>query len=231
VGHHSQRPTPAARTKAHADQTTGIIPGAGDVANIALNYTLVLRPAKKLDIPQSLEAHMFFNNAVSAGVGFVPIVGDVALAAWKANWRNAALLEEFLRKRGEENIAAGQKSGLSEMSDPQQAKLASKFIGVFGGTSTPIPPEGDAAVNGNGDSAAGTSASATVAATTTTDPKASTNGKHRKSHSLSRRKHDAQVAEVGAPQPSEAGATAGDSEAAEADEKNQNKNKNKLKFW
>jgi hypothetical protein len=45
---------------------------------------------------------MIFNNVVSAGVGFVPLIGDVALAAWKANSRNAALLEEFLRIRGQE---------------------------------------------------------------------------------------------------------------------------------
>ena len=44
------------------------------------------------------------NNAVSAVVGLIPIAGDVVLAAYKANSRNAALLEEFLRIRGEEFI-------------------------------------------------------------------------------------------------------------------------------
>lgn len=48
-----------------------------------------------------------FNNAVSAGVGLVPIAGDIALAVWKANSRNAHLLEKFLAARGEEHIAAG----------------------------------------------------------------------------------------------------------------------------
>lgn len=33
------------------------------------------------------------NNAVSIGCGIVPLVGDVASAVWKTNWRNAALLE------------------------------------------------------------------------------------------------------------------------------------------
>ena len=47
---------------------------------------------------------MLFNNAVSAGVGFVPIIGDIVLAAFKANSRNAALLEEFLRIRGVEAL-------------------------------------------------------------------------------------------------------------------------------
>ena len=37
-------------------------------------------------------------------IGFIPVVGDVVLAAFKANSRNAALLEEFLRIRGEELI-------------------------------------------------------------------------------------------------------------------------------
>ena len=45
---------------------------------------------------------MLVNNAVSAGVGLVPIVGDIVLAMYKANSRNAALLEEYLRVRGEE---------------------------------------------------------------------------------------------------------------------------------
>lgn len=37
---------------------------------------------------------MMFNASVSAGLGFIPIVGDFALAAWKGNWRNANLLED-----------------------------------------------------------------------------------------------------------------------------------------
>ena len=45
---------------------------------------------------------MLVNNAVSAGVGLVPIVGDIILAMYKANSRNAVLLEEYLRVRGEE---------------------------------------------------------------------------------------------------------------------------------
>ena len=65
---------------------------------------LVVRKAKKADIPHWLLSRMLFNNAISAGVGLVPLAGDVFLAAWKANSRNAALLEEFLRIRGEEFI-------------------------------------------------------------------------------------------------------------------------------
>ncbi|CUA70853.1 hypothetical protein RSOLAG22IIIB_04335 [Rhizoctonia solani] len=84
----------------------GIIPGAGDVADAALNYFLVVRKARQAEIPPWLLRKMLANNAVSAGVGFIPLVGDVILAAYKANSRNAALLEEFLRIRGEEFLKA-----------------------------------------------------------------------------------------------------------------------------
>ncbi|KAJ3008924.1 hypothetical protein NUW54_g2971 [Trametes sanguinea] len=80
----------------------GIIPGAGDVADATLNYVLVVRKAKQAEIPDWLVRKMLLNNAVSAVVGFIPFAGDIVLAMYKANSRNAALLEEFLRIRGEE---------------------------------------------------------------------------------------------------------------------------------
>lgn len=84
----------------------GLVPLAGDVADALLNYLLVVRPARRADIPGWLLRRMLLNNAVSAGVGTIPIAGDVALAMFKANSRNAALLEEFLRIRGAEFIKA-----------------------------------------------------------------------------------------------------------------------------
>jgi len=80
----------------------GLVPIVGDVADAVINYLLVVRKARKADLPDWLVARMLLNNAVSAGVGFVPIVGDVLLAVYKANSRNAALLDEFLRIRGAE---------------------------------------------------------------------------------------------------------------------------------
>jgi len=82
----------------------GIIPGAGDIADATLNYFLVVRKARQADIPPWLLRRMLANNAVSVVVGLIPIAGDIILAAFKANWRNAALLEEFLRIRAEENL-------------------------------------------------------------------------------------------------------------------------------
>ncbi|KAK7437956.1 hypothetical protein VKT23_018391 [Stygiomarasmius scandens] len=92
----------------------GLVPGAGDAADAALNYLLVVRKAKQADLPSWLVKRMLMNNAVSAAVGFIPLAGDVILAAFKANSRNAALLEEFLRIRGEEYIKLGASSGVAE---------------------------------------------------------------------------------------------------------------------
>ncbi|SJX66095.1 uncharacterized protein SRS1_13537 [Sporisorium reilianum f. sp. reilianum] len=87
----------------------GIVPGLGDLVNAILNHTLVVNPVKKEfeDRPDWLIRQMMFNNAVSTGVGFVPLVGDVVMAAWRTNSRNAKLLEELLRLQGEQNIANG----------------------------------------------------------------------------------------------------------------------------
>ncbi|PWN20417.1 hypothetical protein BCV69DRAFT_283295 [Microstroma glucosiphilum] len=101
----------------------GLIPGAGDIADASLNYFLVLKPAKnELDLPSWLVQKMLFNNAVSAGVGLVPLVGDIVLAIWRANWRNAKLLEEFLRVKGEENMANGL-TGLTPHTDARGRKV------------------------------------------------------------------------------------------------------------
>ncbi|KAK0470189.1 uncharacterized protein EV420DRAFT_1498866 [Desarmillaria tabescens] len=126
----------------------GIIPGAGDVANVALNYLLVVRKARQAEIPSWLLQRMLVNNAVSATVGFVPLVGDVLLAIWKANSRNAALLEEFLRIRGEELLKlqaeaeegskeAGVKKSDAEQVKPGAGKAAGETIPTGGGT-TPL---------------------------------------------------------------------------------------------
>ncbi|KAF4609757.1 hypothetical protein D9613_012034 [Agrocybe pediades] len=85
----------------------GLIPVVGDFTDITLNYFMIVRPARKLDLPSWLVQRMLANNAVSAAVGFVPFVGDVILGVFKANSRNVALVEEFLRIRGENFLKMG----------------------------------------------------------------------------------------------------------------------------
>ncbi|WFC93999.1 hypothetical protein MBRA1_000626 [Malassezia brasiliensis] len=73
----------------------GLIPVVGDLTNGLLNHKLVVKKAQQVEnIPDWLIRRMVMNNSVSLGLGFVPLVGDIALAAWKSNWRNAELLEK-----------------------------------------------------------------------------------------------------------------------------------------
>jgi hypothetical protein len=37
-----------------------------------LNYNLIVKLAKKLDLPESIMSRIYVNNAVAAGVGYVP---------------------------------------------------------------------------------------------------------------------------------------------------------------
>lgn len=50
------------------------------MADIALNYYIVVRKARQAELPPWLVRKMLVNNAVSAGVGLVPLAGDVMLA-------------------------------------------------------------------------------------------------------------------------------------------------------
>ncbi|PVF97940.1 hypothetical protein CPB86DRAFT_674759, partial [Serendipita vermifera] len=96
----------------------GFIPVVGDVADAILNYTLVVRKARQAEIPSWLLRKMLANNAVSAACGAVPVIGDIILGIYKANSRNAALLEEFLRIRGEEFL----KVDVARVEDPSVIK-------------------------------------------------------------------------------------------------------------
>jgi len=82
----------------------GLIPGIGDFADFLLSYYLVLRKARQAELPAWLVRRMLLNCIVSAVGGVVPVVGDVVIGIFKANSRNAVLLEEFLRIRGEEYL-------------------------------------------------------------------------------------------------------------------------------
>lgn len=91
----------------------GIIPVIGDFIDCFMSLMLV-RAAGKIDggIPAVLRARMMFNIALDFGIGLVPLLGDVADAFYRANTRNAWLLEVYLTKRLE-----AQRKG--HVSDPE----------------------------------------------------------------------------------------------------------------
>lgn len=104
----------------------GLIPVVGDVADISLNYFLVVRKSKQADLPSWLLRQMLMNNVVSAGVGFIPIVGGLIVGVYKANSRNAALFEEFLRIRGEEYLKLNTGPGGRPLNATEKAEKQNK---------------------------------------------------------------------------------------------------------
>jgi hypothetical protein len=80
------------------DPIVGIIPVIGDFLTTFLAFMLV-RKAQEADIPKYLVAAMLTNIGIDFALGLVPLLGDILDFIFKANTRNARLLEEFLGDR------------------------------------------------------------------------------------------------------------------------------------
>ena len=121
----------------------GLIPVVGDATDAFLNYYLVVRKAKQAELPGWLVQRMLLNNAISAGVGFIPLVGDVVLAVYKANSRNAALLEEFLRVRGEGCLDMSAAGAAAVIAEPGGSRVtaAGAGTGAAAGTASLVAPQ------------------------------------------------------------------------------------------
>ena len=74
----------------------GLLPISGDVL-LGLVSLYVVHEARAMGAPPALLGRMLANIAVEVVGGAIPIVGDLFDMAFKANLRNLALLEEFLR--------------------------------------------------------------------------------------------------------------------------------------
>lgn len=75
----------------------GIIPGVGDFADFLLAVALVRYCATvSCGLDATTQSRMYVNCVIDLLVGFVPLLGDLADAAFKANTRNVRLLEKRL---------------------------------------------------------------------------------------------------------------------------------------
>src|SRR6266576_1997170 len=77
------------------DPILGLIPGAGDAAGAVLAGWIFVE-AILLGASRATLIRIAGNVALDAGLGAVPILGDIFDFAWKANLRNVALLERHL---------------------------------------------------------------------------------------------------------------------------------------
>jgi hypothetical protein len=77
------------------DSLIGLVPGLGDFAGAAMSGYIVLASAR-LGAPTPVLVRMVANVAIDAAVGTVPLLGDLFDVGWKANTKNAALLDRHL---------------------------------------------------------------------------------------------------------------------------------------
>lgn len=91
---------PGTKIRFGMDPLLGLIPGAGDwLTGLFSIYFLVMALRQGGDSPVLIR--MFFNILLDIVVGSIPLVGDVFDVAWKANLKNAHLLEEVAQNPSE----------------------------------------------------------------------------------------------------------------------------------
>ena len=77
------------------DSIVGLFPGVGDVAGAAMSGYIVLAAAR-MGVSPAVVTRMILNLGVDTLVGTVPLLGDLFDVGFKANTRNAALLDRHL---------------------------------------------------------------------------------------------------------------------------------------
>jgi hypothetical protein len=86
---------PGTKRRIGLDSILGLIPGFGDVGSAAIGGYVIM-VASKLGVPAVVLWRMLLNLAIDTVIGTVPLLGDVFDVAYKANTKNAALLERAL---------------------------------------------------------------------------------------------------------------------------------------
>lgn len=69
---------------------------------------MVIRTCQQVEggLPKEVIAKMVFHLMIDFAIGLVPFIGDIADMAFRANTKNAVLLEEYLRKKGDKAFKA-----------------------------------------------------------------------------------------------------------------------------
>ena len=91
-------PIPGTKIKFGLDAVLGLIPGVGDVGSAAVG-AYILRAGARLGVPTVVLVRMLFNLFIDAAIGVIPIVGDCLDVLYKANAKNARLVEQAVANR------------------------------------------------------------------------------------------------------------------------------------
>lgn len=85
---------PGTEIKIGLDPIIGLVSGIGDLAGASLSVYFMFY-ATRLGANSSVLLRMFMNIMADLTIGIIPVLGDLFDVAWKANIRNAELLEKL----------------------------------------------------------------------------------------------------------------------------------------
>ncbi|KAK4465753.1 hypothetical protein QBC42DRAFT_260880 [Cladorrhinum samala] len=96
----------------------GLIPVIGDFADFLMALALI-KKASKVDggLPKRLYSMMFANIMLDFAIGFIPVLGDFADMFYRANTKNAWLLDAYLAEKAKA-LQTGQ------VQDPETGSIA-----------------------------------------------------------------------------------------------------------
>jgi hypothetical protein len=85
-------PVPGTKLTFGIDAVIGLVPGFGDAVGVGFS-TYIIWQAFKVGASKRLLTRMLYNVSVDGILGAVPVLGDWHDLVWKANIKNAQLLE------------------------------------------------------------------------------------------------------------------------------------------
>lgn len=86
---------PGTNFRIGVDPLLGLIPIIGDLISFLISSYLILL-ASRMGLPRPVIYRMLLNVGIDTVLGAIPFVGDMFDAAWRANSKNAALMERAL---------------------------------------------------------------------------------------------------------------------------------------
>lgn len=90
---------PGTKINIGLDPLIGLVSGVGDLAGAFLSVYFMFY-ATRLGAKSSVLLRMFMNIVADMTIGLIPVLGDLFDVAWKANLRNARLLEKLEEEPG-----------------------------------------------------------------------------------------------------------------------------------
>ncbi|TPV54536.1 DUF4112 domain-containing protein [Aestuariibacter sp. GS-14] len=100
------------------DAIIGLIPGVGDAIMLIAALRIVYL-GKQMGLPTGLVKVMLRNALLDFGLGFIPVVGDIADFFYKANQANVRVMEKYWVSQNKAAIDANAQAALANWAAKQ----------------------------------------------------------------------------------------------------------------